>query len=104
MKPVRLGPEVVAELADAAEWYEAREPGLGDRLLGEVERMLPRLGTRPKAFPLVQDTAPDLEVRRALLPYFPFGLVFVELKAEVRIVAIAHAKRRPGFWLYRVRS
>lgn len=104
MKPVRLGPEAVAELTDAAAWYESREPGLGDRLLGEVERMLPRLGTRPKSFPRLQDTAPDLDVRRALLPHFPFGLVFVELKAEVRIVAIAHAKRRPGFWLYRVRS
>jgi hypothetical protein len=62
MKLVRLGPEAVAELADAAAWYESREPGLGDRLLGEVERMLPTLGDRPRSFPLLQDTPPDLEV------------------------------------------
>jgi hypothetical protein len=57
MKPVRLAPEAVSELAEAAMWYESREP---------------------------------------------FALVFTELPTEVRILAIAHAKRRPGYWLYRV--
>jgi hypothetical protein len=36
-----------------------------------------------------------------MLPRFPYGVVFVELTKEVRIVAVAHAKRRPGYWLDR---
>ena len=103
MKSVRLAPEAVGELAEAATWYESREPGLASRFLEEVEQMLPTLGARPRSFPRLVDTAPDLDVRRALLPHFPFALVFLELPAIVRVVAVAHVKRRPGYWLYRVR-
>jgi hypothetical protein len=29
-------------------------------------------------------------------------LVFIELSAEIRILAVAHAKREPGYWLNRI--
>ena len=103
MKPVRLAPDAVSELGEAAAWYESREPGLASRFIEEVEQVLPTIGARPRSFARLLDTAADLIVRRALLPRFPFALVFTELDAEVRILAIAHAKRRPGYWLYRVR-
>src|SRR2546428_740909 len=103
MKPVRLAPETVSELAEAAAWCESREPGLASRFIEEVEQVLPTIGARPRSFARLLDTAADLIVRRALLPRFPFALVFTELDAEVRILAIVHAKRRPGYWLYRVR-
>jgi hypothetical protein len=83
MKPVQLAPEAVTELAEAATWYESREPGLGDRFLEEVGGVLPTLGTRPRSFPRLQDPAPDL---------------------DIRVLAVAHAKRRPAYWLHRVRS
>jgi hypothetical protein len=44
-----------------------------------------------------------LDVRRALLARFPYALVFLILEEGVRILAVAHAKRRPGYWLGRVR-
>jgi plasmid stabilization system protein ParE len=103
MRPVRLAPEVVAELFDAVVWYESREQGLGARFLDEVERVLPSLAARPRSFPRLLDTTADIDVRRALLPRYPFALVFVELAAEVRVLAVAHARRRPNYWLYRVR-
>jgi plasmid stabilization system protein ParE len=102
MRPVRLQPEAAAELAEAAAWYEAQQPGLGSSLLDEVERLLPALGERPSAFARLIDTAPDLGLRRALLPRFPFGVVFLQTAEEIRIVAVAHAKRQPGYWLHRV--
>jgi toxin ParE1/3/4 len=43
-----------------------------------------------------------LGLRRALLSRFPYGVVFVELEDHIRVVAIAHAKRKPGYWLHRV--
>jgi hypothetical protein len=70
MKPVQLAPEAVTELAEAATWYESREPGLGDRFLEEVGGVLPTLGTRPRSFPRLQDPAPDLDIRRACCPAF----------------------------------
>jgi plasmid stabilization system protein ParE len=103
MKPVRLAQEAIDELAAAAEWYDARRGGLGDRFLDEVDLVASAIGSRPASFPQLLDTAPDLKIRRALLPQFPYALVFLELKNEVRIIAIAHLKREPNYWLNRAR-
>jgi len=47
---------------------------------------------------------------RALVPFlgfllarFPYALVFLVREDQVRVLAAAHAKRRPGYWLSRVR-
>jgi len=103
VKRVRLAPQALAELEDAAVWYESREHGVGRQFVREVERLLPRLRARPRSFPRLLDTAPELEVRRALLPRFPFALVFMELSKEIRVLAVAHMKRKPGYWLHRLR-
>lgn len=102
MKPVRLAPEASLELAEAAAWYDAQQPGLGSKLLDEMEHLLSTLAHRPGAFPRLLGTAPELDLRRALLPRFPFGVVFVQVAEEIRVVAVAHSKRHPGYWLHRV--
>jgi plasmid stabilization system protein ParE len=103
VKPVRFGADASVELAEASTWYEVRQAGLGARLLDEVDRLLPLLSATPAAFPRLLDVPAELEVRRALLPRFPFAIVFLELEREVRILAVAHARRRPGYWLDRLR-
>jgi plasmid stabilization system protein ParE len=60
------------------------------------------IATRPASFPRLLDMPPDLEIRRTLLPRFPYAVVFIELGGEVRVLAVAHAKRQPGYWLDRV--
>ena len=103
MTPVRFAPEIPAELAEAVRWYETRRDGLGSEFLDEVDATLPLLATRSRSFPRLQDVDPTLEIRRALLPRFPFALVFLVREDEIRVLAVAHAKRRPGYWLSRVR-
>ena len=102
MTPVRFAPEVSDELAEAALWYEAKQPGLGEDLLAEIAVTLQVVGGRPRSFPRLQDVHTTREIRRALLARFPFALVFLVRSDEVRILAVAHAKRRPGYWLSRV--
>ena len=103
MTPVQFAPEVPDELAEAALWYEARRQGLGTEFLSEVETVLPLIRRRPRSFPLLRDVDPMLEIRWALLPRFPYALVFLVREEELRVLAVAHAKRRPGYWLSRVR-
>ena len=103
MKIVRLAPEALVEVEEAAGWYESRRSGLAAEFLDEFERMLPVLAERPRSFPRLLDPAPELELRRALLPRFPYALVFLELPEEIRIVAVAHVRRRPGYWLNRLK-
>jgi plasmid stabilization system protein ParE len=95
---VRFAPEVPDELAEAVLWYEARTQGLGSELLDEVQATLPLIGRRPRSFPRLQDIDATLEIRRALLARFPYALVFLLVREdEVRVLAVAHAKRRPGY-------
>jgi len=37
-----------------------------------------------------------------VLRRFPYVVVFIELDAEIRILAIAHMSREPGFWRGRI--
>jgi plasmid stabilization system protein ParE len=104
VKSVRLAPEAVAELADSVAWYESRQTGLAAKFLDEFERTLVLIAARPASFPRLLDTPSDLSVRRALLPRFPYAMVFIELGDEVRVLAVAHAKRQPGYWLNRVQG
>ena len=41
-------------------------------------------------------------ITRARLPRFPYAVIFMDLGTEIRVLAVAHAKRRPGYWLDRV--
>jgi len=100
--PVRFAPEVWGELAEAALWYEAKKEGLGADLLAEIDATLPLLGERPRSFPRLQGVNPALEIRRALLARFPYAMVFLVRPDEVRVLAVAHARRRSGYWLSRV--
>ncbi len=54
-------------------------------------------------FPRITELPEDLDVRRALVRRFPFALVFLDLGESVRVVAVAHTKRRARYWLGRVR-
>lgn len=102
MSVVRLSPEAVDELVEAALWYRARRPGLEVEFLAEVERVLPLIERSPASFPRLLDVPADLVIRRTLLPRFPYAVVFIDLGTELWVLAVAHAKRRPGYWLNRV--
>ena len=102
MNVVRLSPEAIDELVEAAVWYRARRPGLESEFLAEFDRVLPLIGSSPASFPRLLDMPEDLVIRRALLPRFPYAVIFMDLGTEIRVLAVAHAKRRPGYWLDRV--
>ena len=102
MKPLRLAFESVEELADAASWYESKRPGLAAKFLDEFERTLLAIRSRPASYPRLRDTSLDLDIRRALLSRFPYAVLFLELNEEIRVVAVAHVKRHPDYWLNRV--
>jgi plasmid stabilization system protein ParE len=46
--------------------------------------------------------APRLGVRRVPLKRFPYVVAYLETDAAIRVLAIVHDRRRPGYWLSRV--
>ena len=90
-------PAAETELPDAAAFYDAQRPGLGNRFISEFERVAailvdnPALGTRVGA-----------NLRTICLNRFPFCLIYRFKDSEIRISAIAHQKRRPDYGRPRV--
>lgn len=60
-----------------------------------------RITLAPEAAPLWRKGYP---YRMRVLRRFPFVVFYVVDEAEIEVVAIAHAKRRPGYWLKRVQA
>jgi plasmid stabilization system protein ParE len=42
--------------------------------------------------------------RRVILKRYPFSVVLRERLHDIQIIAVAHAKRRPGYWTKRIKS
>lgn len=104
MRPVRLEPEAEAELHAAAQWYDAQRPGLGSEFVATVGRVFTTLADPHAVGAPVPGLPMEHPARRVVLRRFPYTVVFLEKDAVVRILAIAHQRRRPGYWAERVRS
>jgi plasmid stabilization system protein ParE len=104
VKPVRVEPEAKQELAAAITWYEERHEGLGSQLLEEVDALFAAIALSPSRFPPYPRVALDLGVRRASARRFPYSIAFIELPTVIRVVAVAHERRRPGYWVKRTQE
>ena len=78
---------------EAAAFYEASVPGLGDAFLDDVERAIDDIRENPRIGAPI-----GRALRRTILRRFPFTIVYAERDDEIVIVAIAHDRRRPGYW------
>ena len=98
--PVDVHVDALDELDEAAEWYEARRPGLGFEFAAEMERVVASISERPFAFP---QWKPEDPVRRAMARRFPYAVFFDIEPQRVVVMAIAHSSRRPGYWGGRIK-
>ena len=92
------------EIEEAALWYEREGAGLGQRFLDSIEAALARILQNPRQFPPIPRFSAHPELRRALVDSFPYAIVFALSSEEIRVVAVAHTRRRPGYWLSRLDS
>jgi len=91
---IRFRPAAARELAADVGWYDKQYAGRGQRFVVAVERVLLRVAESPRAFPLLLE--PD--IRSAKVERFPYRVVYVVLREDVDVLAVAHAKRRPLYW------
>jgi len=97
-KPVRSDADAKAELASAVKWYDEQRLGLGEKFLNSVRDCVERIGRSPGTFPLTPRQPEELGIRSARVARFPYSVVFIELTAEIRVLAFAHERRRPFYW------
>jgi plasmid stabilization system protein ParE len=81
------------EFLDNVAYYETIQVGLGERFRLSVEAAVARAAAMPFAgFPYNHGT------RRVVLKKFPFSVIYLASPNEVVIFAVAHFKRKPGYW------
>jgi toxin ParE1/3/4 len=89
--------EARAELFEAARYYEERGQGLGHALIEDVEQAVRELLESPVACPMIGTV-----FRRRIIRRFPYSLLYVVETERIVIMAVAHQKRRPGYWRVRL--
>jgi toxin ParE1/3/4 len=95
MTPV-FHPAAAQELAVAAEAYDSRAPGLGRELVSEARRLIALLCAHPQIGEPLDKVHRRLPMRR-----FPLLLVYRVDSDLIRVIAVAHRRRRPGYWRHR---
>jgi toxin ParE1/3/4 len=91
--PIRLRPGVVSDLTEAADWYNRRQPELGDDFVHAAYDAFDLLAERPGSFPVVYKN-----VRRALMRRFPYAIYFRIESEAIVILVVIHTARSPRMW------
>ena len=94
-RSIRTSEPAADEFSAAVRWYEARRRGLGGEFFDAVLATLSRFETNPEIGTTI---SPDGNTRRVLVAKFPYHVVYRLTRSEMVVVAIAHLKRRPGYW------
>ena len=97
MKRAVFHPQASQEYLQALEYHAGLSAELGERFDAEIQRLVTEISSDPQRFFRFHPP-----VQRALSRKFPYSVVYLDEPDRVWIVAVMHAKRRPGYWTKRV--
>ena len=93
MKRYRFHPEARLEYILAIDWYRERSESTPLRFTEEVEAAVASARESPRRY-----RAYGYGASRVIVEGFPYSVVFRDTPDEIQVIAVAHAKRRPGYW------
>ena len=93
---VILHPAAEEEIYQAFAWYEERSDIAAWAFVQELSSMVRLAVSSPETWPIIIGNT-----RRIVFPRFPFDLVFRVTDQAIQIVAVAHNRRQPSYWLNR---
>lgn len=101
MAPRRLilHPEALGEAEKARAWYRERSLDAAARFTSELSVGMEQIAGSQLVWPTFRRGA-----RRYLLRSFLYSIIFVLSEDSLLVLAIAHDKRRAGYWASRLRA
>ncbi|GFO66806.1 hypothetical protein GMLC_03850 [Geomonas limicola] len=90
-------PEAAEKFREAAKYYEQKAPGVGFTFVAEIHRAVEIAKSHP-----LSGKAIGRHLRSTPLHNFPFSIIYAPNPELVLIVAVAHQRRRPGYWKHRI--
>ncbi len=97
MRHVVFLSEAEQEMLEATLYYQSQSPRLGVDFLSEVEHAVKSIAESPNTWPILEG-----ELRRRLVRRFPFGILYKVESEEIVVIAVAHLRRKPGYWKERI--
>jgi hypothetical protein len=98
-REVRVLPAAGQEALEAISWYSERSESAACGFQEEFDIAVAKIGELPQVYPIYMHGA-----KRCVLQRYPYALVFKEYKAEILVVAVAHLKRKLGYWKNRLKQ
>ncbi len=89
-------PGAEQDLAEGVSFYDEASPDLGNLLIDEVEQTLAHILQNPQIGRREHGPTRSFPLRR-----FPYDIIYLVESERVVVVAVAHHRRGPGFWLER---
>ena len=93
-----LHPAAAEEHKKQVAHYEEIQVGLGKRYHAEFRHTPEWVCASPDRSRIVV----ALDIRRAIFKVFHFDLIYREADGLVQVLAVAHHRRRPGYWTERL--
>lgn len=99
---VRYYPDASADFEAAVERYGSVSTEILERFLAEVDEAIDGIMLWPEAAPMEPSWTEQPPIRRARVKGFPYRLVYFIIEDVLWVLAVAHEKRKPGYWLDRL--
>jgi plasmid stabilization system protein ParE len=97
--PIEFHPEARTDALEAYHWYAKRSERAAEAFRESIKAAGESIRQSPERW------ASYLHgTRRYLLKRFPFVIVYRLTKHRIEIIAVAHGRRKPGFWKVRLDS
>ena len=97
MTVIRFHPDAERELLEAETWYRDRSEVAAQAFALEVDRAIDAIAAAPERWPVH-----PFGERRFILSRFPYSILYRMRAEEIVVLAIAHQRRRPGYWRNRL--
>jgi len=91
--------EAIKEAEAAARWYAQRSITAASGFADEIDAAIAAIEQSPEAWPSY-----DHGTRHYLLRRYPFSVVYRIEATRILVVAVAHGRRRPGYWASRIQN
>lgn len=85
-------PAAETEIIDAAQFYARRVAGLEVEFLNAVDQAVATILENPERWRII-----EADIRRYLMARFPFAIYYRVLPDGLRILALKHHSRHPGY-------
>jgi toxin ParE1/3/4 len=81
------------EFDEATDFYAMERVSLGAAFVEAVERAVGHVCDHPESCAILRGRARKMRVAR-----FPYSVFYSAVNSQIRVIAVAHDRRRPFYW------